>query len=125
MITEAEFDAKMLASSLLLAVLESLLAILSVARSLSSTLDLISLALALVFSSAQDGQALEFILVGQAVALKALEALALMLSSRLGLISLVLDRAQHCAGMRGAGAHAPWPSGGAKGARRVWPWRSC
>ena len=56
-----------------------------------------------VLSSAQDCQALELMLVGQAVALEALEALealALLLSSTLSFISLalalVLSSAQHC-----------------------------
>ena len=48
-------------------------------------------------SSAQDCQAPELMLVGQAVpleALEALEALALRLSSTLGLISLALEAAR-------------------------------
>ena len=62
----------------------------ALALMLSSTLGLISLALAVVFSSEQDWQAQEFILVGQAVALDALVTLALMLSSTLGFITLAL-----------------------------------
>ena len=57
---------------------------------LSSTLGLISLALALVFSIEKVWQALELILVGQAVALDALVTLALMLSSTLNFITLAL-----------------------------------
>ena len=47
----------------------------ALALMLSSTLGLISLALALVLSSAQNCQAPELMLLGQAVALKALDAL--------------------------------------------------
>ena len=66
--------------------LEALEALEALALLLSSTLGLISLALALVLSSAQHCQALELMLVGHAVALEALGALALMLKSTLGLI---------------------------------------
>ena len=59
--------------------LEALDALEALALMLSSTLGLISLALALVLSSPQDCRAL---------ALEAFEAPALMLSSTLGLISL-------------------------------------
>ena len=48
------------------------------------------LALALVFNIEQDRQALEFTLVGQAMALYALVTMALMLSSTLNFITLAL-----------------------------------
>ena len=57
---------------------------------LSSMLGLTSLALTLSPSSVHDCQALKLTLVGQAVALEALEVMALVLSSTLGSISLAL-----------------------------------
>ena len=63
--------------------------------------------------SAQDCQALDLMLVGQAVELEALEALALMLSSTLGLISLALALVLSSAQTAGR-----WRS------RRSWRWRS-
>ena len=72
----------------------------ALARMLSSTLGLTSLALALVLSSSQNCQALELMPVARAVELEALVALALMISSTLSLISpalvLVLCSAQDC-----------------------------
>ena len=80
--------------------LVALKALEALALMFSSTLGLISLALALLFSSAQDWQARELILVGQVVALEALVTLVPMLSSTLGFISLaltlVLSSAQTC-----------------------------
>ena len=58
-------------------------------------------------------------LVGQAVALEsleALEALAIMLSSPLGLISLALALCSAVSRTAIAGAYARWPDGGARGA---------
>ena len=72
----------------------------ALARMLSSTLGLTSLALALVLSSSQNCQALELMPVARAVELEALVALALMISSTLSLISpalvLVLCSALDC-----------------------------
>ena len=68
-----------------------------------------------MLSSAQDYQALELMCVGQAVALEAveeLESLALLLRITLGLISMAHGagaRAQQCAELSGAGAHARRP----------------
>ena len=81
-------------------------------------------ALVLVLSSAPDDQALELMFVGQAAleaALEALEALALMLSRTLGLISLALELVLSSAQTARSSARrrSSWRS------RRSRRWRSC
>ena len=96
--------------------LEAVEALEALARMLRSTLSFIIMAhgTGALFSSAQDCQALELMLGGQMVALEAVKAQALTLSSTPGLISLALalvhSSAQECQAVT---------------LEALWRWRPC